>query len=369
MLYPPGLDYIEAFFGCLYGGLIAVPAYPPSRQHFVRLRAVIADAAPSLIMITAELAAKFRDDFIGRAVHTVLGNVSCQWLATDTLASDGARGWQPPVLAADDLATSGSTGDPKGVMVSHGNLLANQVAIKQHFGHTESSTVVGWLPLYHDMGLIGNILQPLYLGSSAVLMSPMAFLAKPVRWLKAISIYQATTSGGPNFAYDLCVRKISAEQKRDLDLSAWTLVFSGAEPVWAVTMERFVQAFANSGFQRESFFPCYVLAEAALFVAGAQLETTGSILPHKDGAESNAKPNGEARPVSCGFAAADHVIRIACPETGESRREGEIGEVWVSGPSVAQGYWNRPEESENTFRARFASFPFPGRGKARKEGQ
>lgn len=367
LLYPPGLEYIEAFFGCLYGGIIAVPAYPPSRQYLARLRAVIADAAPSLIMTTAELAAKFRDSFIGRAINTASGSASYQWLATDTLASDGAQGWQPPALTPDDLAflqyTSGSTGNPKGVMVSHSNLLANQAAIKRHFGHTEASTVAGWLPLYHDMGLIGNILQPLYLGSSAVLMSPLAFLAKPARWLKAISIYQAATSGGPNFAYDLCVRKISAEQKRDLDLSAWTLAFNGAEPVRAATMERFAQAFADSGFRRESFFPCYGLAEATLFVAGTQLQATGSMLPHKSGVEPKAKFNGKVRPVSCGFAAADHDIRIVHSETGEPCKESEIGEIWVSGPSVAQGYWNRPEESENTFRARLqASLPLSGAG-------
>ena len=355
LLYPPGLEYIEVFFGCLYGGIIAVPAYPPSHQHLARLRAVIADAAPSLIMTTGELAAKFGDGFTGRAINTASDSASYQWLATDTLALEEAERWQPPALAPDDLAflqyTSGSTGDPKGVMVSHGNLLANQAAIKRHFGHTEASTVVGWLPLYHDMGLIGNILQPLYLGSSAVLMPPLAFLAKPARWLKAISVYQAATSGGPNFAYNLCVRKISTEQKRDLNLSAWTLAFNGAEPVRAATMERFAQAFADSGFRRKSFFPCYGLAEATLFVAGTSLQATGSALFHKNGVEPKAKFSGKARPVSCGFAAADHDIRIVDTETEKPCGEGETGEVWVSGPSVAQGYWNRPEESENTFYA------------------
>lgn len=350
LLYPPGLDYIEAFFGCLYAGVIAVPAYPPSRQHFARLMAVIADAAPAILMTTAELAARFGDELIAAA-----GSGNCRapcWFSSDDLSADAAAQWQPPALAPEDLAflqyTSGSTGNPKGVMVSHGNLLANQAAIKKGFGHADDATVVGWLPLYHDMGLIGNILQPLYLGSNAILMPPLAFLAKPVRWLKAISVYRAATSGGPNFAYDLCVRKISAEQKRELDLSCWTLAFNGAEPVRAATMERFAQAFAASGFRRESFFPCYGLAEATLFVAGTQLQAVEAAPFPRGGAESSR----EAGPVSCGFKAADHDIRIVHPETEAPCREGETGEIWVSGPSVAQGYWNRPQESHQTFRAR-----------------
>jgi amino acid adenylation domain-containing protein/non-ribosomal peptide synthase protein (TIGR01720 family) len=355
LLYPPGLEYIEAFFGCLYAGAIAVPAYPPTRQHLPRLQAVMRDAAPAAIMTTAELAAKFRDEFVGGALRA-----ASNWFATDTVASDEAGCWQAPVLAPENIAflqyTSGSTGDPKGVMVSHGNLLANQEAIRQSFGHTERSTVVGWLPLYHDMGLIGNILQPLYVGSTAVLMPPMAFLEKPVRWLKAISEFRAATSGGPNFAYDLCVRKVTAEQKRDLDLSAWTLAFNGSEPVRAATLERFAGAFAECGFRRESFFPCYGLAEATLFVTGARLETGGVRLE-----ETKAKPRiGDSSSlkspasslVSCGLPTDRHIVQIVDPHTGKPCLPGREGEIWVSGPSVAQGYWNRAEESENTFRAR-----------------
>ncbi|WP_051331954.1 AMP-binding protein [Methylocaldum szegediense] len=279
LLYPPGFDYIEAFFGCLYAGVIAVPAYPPARQHLPRLQSIMRDASPAVIMTTAELAAKFRDDFTGRDFGASEQVSPQHWLATDTVMSHDASRWYAPTLTPQSLAflqyTSGSTGNPKGVMVSHGNLLANQKAIRQGFGHTEHSTVVGWLPLYHDMGLIGNILQPLYVGSSAILMPPMAFLEKPVRWLKAISEHRAATSGGPNFAYDLCVRKVTADQKRELDLSCWTLAFNGSEPVRAATLERFAGAFAECGFRRESFFPCYGLAEATLFVTGARLEARG----------------------------------------------------------------------------------------------
>jgi amino acid adenylation domain-containing protein len=360
LLYPSGPDYVEAFFGCLYAGVIAVPAYPPSRQHLARLLAVIEDAAPALILTTAELAARFRENLEGGT------GAPREWLATDSMGPDRAGRWRPPPVEPASLAflqyTSGSTGDPKGVMVSHGNLLANQEAIRQSFGHTERSAVVGWLPLYHDMGLIGNILQPLYIGSTAVLMPPMAFLEKPVRWLRAVSAHGAATSGGPNFAYDLCVRKVTAEQKRGLDLSGWTLAFNGAEPVRAATLERFSEAFAGCGFRRESFFPCYGLAEATLFVTGKRLEAIGSRLEEKNSSKlpvptSSLQPQASSL-TSCGHPWTGHEVRIVDPETRRTCPEGQVGEIWVAGPSVAQGYWKRPEESERTFRARIEAIGF-----------
>jgi amino acid adenylation domain-containing protein/non-ribosomal peptide synthase protein (TIGR01720 family) len=360
LLYPPGLDYIVGFFGCLYAGVVAVPASPPARRQRSRLLAVFNDAAPAVIMTTTDLAVKFRNEFACGSDAFVATKAASRdegvaptipepaWFATDNLEAESAGDWVKPALNANSLAflqyTSGSTGDPKGVMVSHGNLMANQKAIKQGFEHTEHTTVVGWLPLYHDMGLIGNLLQPLYLGTTAILMPPMAFLEKPVRWLKAISNYRANTSGGPNFAYDLCLRKVTAEQMQELDLSAWTLAFNGSEPVHAATMERFAEKFADRGFRRESFFPCYGLAEATLFVSGAHLPSEG------DAQHAEDKPIN--RPVSCGATSHHHEIRIVDPETGSLCREGHVGEIRVAGPSIAQGYWNRPDESEHTFRAR-----------------
>lgn len=352
LLYPPGLSFIEAFFGALYAGMIAVPAYPSSRRHLDRLTAVISDATPAVIMTDSEVATRLEAALTTSAMPLNGSNATPCCLNTDELSSDVAEQWHPPQLTPSSLAflqyTSGSTGDPKGVMVSHGNLMANQAAIQQSFEHSHDSVVVGWLPLYHDMGLIGNILQPLYLGTHAILMSPMAFLEQPIRWLKAISVYQATTSGGPNFAYDLCVRKISPAQKRDLDLSCWRLAFNGSEPVRAGTMERFVEAFGTSGFRRDAFYPCYGLAEATLFVTGTRFYSAAPA--QIDG--SAVKPSAEAAPVNCGVTPLNHAVRIVHPVSGKPLDDGECGEIVVSGPSVAQGYWNRPQASDSTFRQR-----------------
>ncbi|MBU3890346.1 non-ribosomal peptide synthetase [Methylosinus sp. KRF6] len=357
LLYPPGLDYIEAFFGCLYAGVAAVPAYPPSGRHLQRLQAIFADAAPAAIMTTLALHERF-----GAEAEEKLGAGKYRWSVTDRIESDGAD-WRPIAIDPDRLAflqyTSGSTGDPRGVMVSHGNLLANQALIKESFRHSERSTLVGWLPLYHDMGLIGNILQPLYVGATAVLMSPMAFLEKPIRWLRAISAYRARTSGGPNFAYDLCARKITAEEKRDLDLSCWTIAFSGAEPVRAATLDRFASAFAECGFQRDSFFPCYGLAEATLVVT-APTRRTAAALRRVDRTELEANRIKDATAenavsvVGCGRVWPGHEVMIVDPHTTSPCDDGTVGEIWVAGPSVAQGYWNRPSATESTFRAQLS---------------
>ncbi|MBA3240912.1 MAG: AMP-binding protein, partial [Acidobacteria bacterium] len=267
LLYPAGLDYVAALFGCLYARVIAVPAYPPrparAHRNMPRLMSVINDARPAVALsASASLGA------MKRRFDDQPGLLPLRWIATDEIGDDSAEGWREPEVSGDDLAflqyTSGSTSTPKGVMLSHRNLLHNEQLIRHCFQQTEESVIVGWLPLYHDMGLIGNVLQPLYVGARCVLMSPTAFLLNPSRWLRAITRYSATTSGGPNFAYDLCVRKISPEQRARLDLSSWSTAFNGAEPVRHDTMERFAAAFGPCGFRRESFSPCYGLAEATL---------------------------------------------------------------------------------------------------------
>ncbi|HEY2740296.1 MAG TPA: AMP-binding protein, partial [Thermoanaerobaculia bacterium] len=243
LLYPPGLDFVAAFFGCLYAGVVAVPAYPPrpNDRTLDRLRAVARDAEPSAALTTASILA-----LASRTPELAVA----RWIATDTLEAldtlDEDLPEDPEALAFLQY-TSGSTSTPKGVMVTHGNLMHNEAAISEAFRQDESSVVVGWLPLYHDMGLIGNVLQPLHAGSRAVLMAPAAFLQRPRRWLEAISRHHATTSGGPSFAYELCVRRIPPEQREGLDLRSWRLAFNGAEPVRADTMERFAEAFAPCG--------------------------------------------------------------------------------------------------------------------------
>ena len=361
LLYPPGLEFIAAFFGCLYAGTVAIPAYPPRRnQNMSRLQAIVASSQAAVALTTTSLLTNIREQLAQNSELAAL-----RWLATDNLASDQALGWQEPALSSDTLAflqyTSGSTGTPKGVMVSHGNLLHNERMIERAFGHTEKTIVVGWLPLFHDMGLIGNVLQPLYLGRSCILMSPVDFLQKPFRWLQAISRYKATTSGGPNFAYDLCVRKITPEERATLDLSSWEVAFTGAEPIRAETLERFTAAFDPCGFRKEVFYPCYGMAETTLFVSGG-LKTDPPVIHHVKGTalEQNrvviaASEQEDVRAiVGCGQTWLDQKIIVVDPESLTQSLSDRVGEIWVSGSSVGQGYWRRPEETQQTFQAYLA---------------
>jgi acyl-CoA synthetase (AMP-forming)/AMP-acid ligase II len=361
LLYPPGLEFIEAFFGCLYAGVVAVPAYPPRpNQCLSRLQAIVADAQATIALTTTTVLSNVERQFAQS------GNLQdLRWLATDNIASALASDWQEPTVSSDNLAflqyTSGSTGTPKGVMVSHGNLLHNSALIHKCFEHTPNSRGVIWLPPYHDMGLIGGVLQPLYGGFAVTLMSPTAFLQKPLRWLQAISRYKATTSGGPNFAYDLCVRKIKPEHLASLDLSSWEVAFNGAEPIRAETLERFAAAFEPCGFRASAFYPCYGMAETTLIVSGG-LKTAPPVLKtvQGDALEQNRvvpafrNTDGARTLVGCGQTWLGQQIVIADPETLTRCGGNEVGEIWVCGKSVAQGYWRKPEETEKTFNAYLA---------------
>jgi amino acid adenylation domain-containing protein len=358
LLYPPGLEYLAAFFGCLYAGVVAVPAYPPRNQRNTpRILAILEDAQAAIILTTSGILSQvqslFADKFDIDHIH---------WLATDNLTPGIEEGWQKPLINTDTLAflqyTSGSTGTPKGVMLSHGNLLHNAVVTRQYMEHSSSSKFVTWLPVYHDMGLIGGVLQPLYGGFPCIMMPPAAFLQRPYRWLEAISRYRGTTSGAPNFAYELCIEKITPEQRSTLDLSSWNVAFNGAEPIRQETLERFATTFAECGFCPEAFYPCYGMAEATLMVTGSvknALVTTKTL--QKTALESNhivdAATNEEnsIALVSCGQVVPQQHIVIANPETLTRCDPDEVGEVWVSGPSIGHGYWNRPEETEQTFHA------------------
>jgi len=274
LLYPSGLDYITAFFGCLYAGAVAVPVYPPRMHHGRdRIRAIAADAQASVALTDASLL-----PHVQRWCERAPDLRQVHWHATGHEPEGIETAWQRPDVTKQSLAflqyTSGSTGTPKGVMLSHQHLLHNQRMIQDAFHHTEHSVGVGWLPLYHDMGLIGNVIQPLYAGFPCVLMAPMAVLQRPARWLQAITTYRATTSGGPNFIYDLCARKITPAQRDSLDLSSWQVAYNGAEPIRHDTLEQFARLFEPCGFRREAFYPCYGLAEATLLVTGGRLQDT-----------------------------------------------------------------------------------------------
>ena len=361
LLYPSGLDFIAAFMGCLYGGAIAVPAYPPRKNRSVeRIEAIAVDADASVALTTRDVLDRF--DSLRAAAPSLEHLI---WKVDSELEPSWADRWDRPDIDGDTLAflqyTSGSTGTPKGVMLSHENLLHNSLRIMQAFEITRSQSGVFWLPSFHDMGLIGGILVPLYGGKFNVLMSPVAFLQKPLRWLQAISRYRATISGGPNFAYELCVRKTTPEQRATLDLSSWSLAFNGAEPVRAETIDAFCEAFAPSGFRREAFFPCYGLAESTLMVTGG-MKFEQPVIRSFDATsietgtaqQRPAKAAGARRLVGSGRELDGQDVLIVDPHTSEALPPGRVGEIWVSGPSVAQGYWNRSDESAATFGAMIA---------------
>ena len=323
LLYSPGLGFIPAFFGCLYAGVVAVPSYPPYPRQVARalprLLAITADAEARVVLCVEAVASMAAD--ISRLAPALQG---LTWLATDTLA-DRSAAWREPDIDGTSLAflqyTSGSTAAPKGVMVSHGNLLHNLGYANYVEENDRTSIAVSWLPVIHDMGLIEGVLEPAYAGYPAYLMAPASFLQRPIRWLDAITRYRATNCGGPNFAYDLCVRKIAPAQRRALDLSSWRVAYNGAEPIRRDTLVAFHEAFRDCGFRWKSFYPVYGLAEATLVVSSG--------------------------PASYGTR-----ILIVDPQSLERCPPDRVGEIWIHSPSVAGGYWRRPTESAECFQAR-----------------
>ena len=358
LLYPPGLDFISAFFGCLYAGVVAVPAYPPRRnRHMGRIES-ISDNAQAKVALTVHSEMTRVKGMLDDGPHLK----SLEWLATDRLAESLADQWKMPDITGDTLAflqyTSGSTGTPKGVILTHANLMHNSALISYAFEMTRSVVGAFWLPMYHDMGLIGGILQPMYSGCPNVFMSPMAFLQKPYRWLRLITRHRATISGGPNFAYDLAARKITPEQRAKLDLSSWELAFNGAEPIRADTLRFFYETFKDCGLRPETFFPCYGMAEATLIISGGLRRepptirsVDGEALDNGQVVDSAPDEHGARELVGCGSKLPDQRTHIVDPDTRELLSPGRVGEIWVSGPSVALGYWNDPDATSDIFHA------------------
>jgi acyl-CoA synthetase (AMP-forming)/AMP-acid ligase II len=363
LLYPTGVEYVAAFMGCLYAGVVAVPAYPihgRDRRWQRRLEAMVEDAGPRLALTTSALCnvvdSLAKDDSVWRHVRGIATN------EIDTPAAGQSR---DPKVDGKTLAflqyTSGTTAAPRGVMVSHANLAHQEALIQRTFRQHPGSVIVSWLPLYHDMGLIGSMLQTLYAGAHCILMSPASFLQKPVRWLRAISRFSATTSGGPNFAYDLCTRRVREEDKASLDLSSWEVAFNGAEPVRRETMEEFTLAFGRCGFRAEAFRPCYGLAESTLMVTASRTSWADQPVPVQTFNGPPASPSSDAahqptrRVVGCGPIDGQENVLIINPKTLARCAEGEMGEVWVTGPSVTAGYWQQEQETTHFFRARPAA--------------
>ena len=356
LLFPAGLDYITAFFGCLYAGVIAIPAYPPRPNRSLnRIYNILQNAQTNIALTTSETVQS-----LSRLESASVQDL--RWITTDSIDLNIATYWNEPDLDEDSIAflqyTSGSTAEPKGVKIAYKNLLHNLEAIHRCFKHSPQSRGVIWLPPYHDMGLIGGVLQPLFGNFPVTLMSPLMFLQNPLRWLKAISRDRATTSGGPNFAYDMCVRKFKPEQLRGLDLSSWQVAFNGAEPIDHKTLKSFAETFAPYGFDYSAFYPCFGMAEATLIISGGSKHTAvvtktvrGKALEQNKIAIADDNEPHPRTLVSCGRSLFDQKLAIANPESLVSCKPGEVGEIWVSGSSIAPGYWRQPQISEDTFNA------------------
>ena len=375
LLYPSGLEFIAAFLGCLYAGVIAVPAYQPNprlERTLIRIRAITADARPAVVLTTASLLSAAS----GLAASDPVFREAA-WMATDAEVGDAGSFRADAVIEPGTLAflqyTSGSTSTPRGVMVTHGNLMNNEGILQRALGLREDSVVVSWLPLFHDMGLIGVVLQALYTGFPCVLMSPVAFTQRPVRWLRAITRYRGTFSTAPDFAYAMCARQIDEAERGTLDLSSWTTAVNGAEPVRPDTLDDFADAFGPCGFSREALTPCYGLAETTLIVSGGPVLSGPVVLRAQEGplrrgtvavtedsvtedsvtedsvTEDKGKPLASSGQILPGYRAV-----IADPQTRVPCLAGQIGEIWLAGPSVTSGYWHSPASTEATFSARLA---------------
>jgi acyl-CoA synthetase (AMP-forming)/AMP-acid ligase II len=367
LVHPPGLPLIAAFLGCLYARTVPVLVPPPAPSRLgaflAKASGIARDATPTLALTTATVGRQVA----GAELPDELGRLP--WEITDPAPEDASADRVDSDAGGHEVAylqyTSGSTSEPRGVVVSHGNLMANLRAIERTFAQPPGTESVCWLPPYHDMGLVGGILAPLYLGTAATLLTPLDFIQRPLRWLSAIARRRAVVSGGPTFAYELCARRVRREELDGLDLRCWRVAFCGAEPVEPATLRRFAQHFEPCGFDPAAFKPCYGLAEGTLLVATPAAGARPGVRPFRaaalvrGAAAVAAETDGDARLLaSCGPAVES--VAVVDPATGRPCDAGTIGEIWVSGPSVARGYWRRPAETAAVFRAELAGASEPG---------
>ncbi|MBU2651612.1 MAG: fatty acyl-AMP ligase, partial [Bacteroidetes bacterium] len=358
MLYPPGLEFVTALFGCLYSGVVAVPAYPPRKNRSLnRIRSIVADSGAAIVMTTEQIHQTFLKNF-----QDVEELKNLQWVETLVEKKANSDTEKYFVPETDDVAllqyTSGSTGQPKGVIVSHQNIMRNSEFLRQCFELSTSTVSVNWLPSFHDMGLILGVIQPIFTGFTVVLIPPVAFVQKPSRWMKAITKYKGTHAGGPNFSYDLCVEKTTDEEKDRINLVSLNTFYNGAESVRQNTLLSFTDAFSKNGFELRKFYPTYGMAETTLIISGGkinddpvflELNSTelekGRVVP----ADENTKKTSHH--VGVGYAWIDTKIIVADPETLKVCPDDIVGEIWVSGSIVTKGYWKKPDETENIFNA------------------
>lgn len=364
MLFPPGLEFVKALFGCFYAGVIAVPAYPPRKNRSLeRIKILVVDSGSRLVISIADISQATERSFSDLEELQTM-----QWLVTDDLKTDLHPGTRPLPPLPDDIAllqyTSGSTGTPKGVMVTQRNIVRNADFIRQSFSLSRKSVSITWLPNFHDMGLIDGVCDPVYVGYPGILIPPVTFIQRPFRWLKAITKYKGTHSGAPNFAFDHCVDGISEEEKQQLDLSSLRTLYCGAEPIRKSTFDRFLTTFDNHGFKANMLYPCYGMAETTLIISGppalrgyVSLSVSGSAL------EQNTiipLPETEADArfiVGVGFPWIDTKVSIVNPETLLLCKDDEVGEIWVNGSIVTAGYWDKPEITETSYSAQIQNEP------------
>ncbi|AOW99697.1 AMP-dependent synthetase [Moorena producens PAL-8-15-08-1] len=365
LLYSQPLDFICAFFGCLYAGVIAIPAPPPDairlKRTLPRLQACVKDAQVSLVLTTSQISSQFPSEWQKDFGY----NNMLLWLFTEEISEQLANQWQELKINLDAIAylqyTSGSTSTPKGVVVTHNNVMHHSAYIKQAWNYTSDSIAATWMPYFHDYGLIDGLIQPIYSGITCYVMSPLTFVRRPTCWLEVISKYKVTHSQSPNFGYDYCVRQVTSEQLTNLDLRSWKTASNGAEPIRKDTIEKFIKTFEPCGFRPTAFFPAYGLAEATLLVATKShndvpeiASIAASALEKNQIVECDGNQKGTRYVVSCGFPICGIKVIIVNLNTLTRCASDEVGEIWVSDLSVAQGYWNRPEETKHTFEAYLA---------------